>query len=42
MPDIGWYKVATQVVKRYTCGYCNRQVASEKGYYATSQDWVRV
>lgn len=42
MPDIGWDKLHNIEPRKYTCGHCARQVASDKGYYADTQSWVRI
>ena len=42
MSGIGWYDLERLETKTYTCGHCGRLVASDKGYSATTQSWVRI
>lgn len=41
-PKLDWHHIQTQDSKSYTCGYCNRPLASEKGYYATQHNMMGV
>ncbi len=38
---MGWYQIQDIPVRPYTCAYCGRYVASDRGY-ATHQSWVSI